>query len=181
MLYADESQLDFFESRIRPVLVQHCYECHSVAAGRSSGGLLLDSRSGWMTGGDSGPAIFPGRPEASRVWQAISASGEVSEMPPKSRLAAGIVEDFRRWIMNGAIDPREAPEPLARGRVIDLEREREFWAYQPRRVFNTGHSIDGFVQPTAEPAAADRLLRRLSLDLTGLPPTLRGRRHFWML
>lgn len=125
MLYADESQLDFFESRIRPVLVQHCYECHSVAA--------------------------------------------------------GIVEDFRRWIMNGAIDPREAPEPLARGRVIDLEREREFWAYQPRRVFNTGHSIDGFVQPTAEPAAADRLLRRLSLDLTGLPPTLRERRHFWML
>ncbi|MFN5741579.1 MAG: DUF1553 domain-containing protein [Planctomyces sp.] len=178
VLSADEAQLDFFESRIRPVLVQHCYECHSVAAGMSRGGLLLDSRTGWMTGGDSGPAIVPGRPEASHVWQAISASGEVSEMPPKSRLAAEVVENFRLWILNGAVDPREASEPLARGRVIDLEREREFWAYQPRRVFNVGHSIDGFVQPTVEPAAADRLLRRLSLDLTGLPPTLQERTAF---
>ncbi|MGV2340822.1 MAG UNVERIFIED_CONTAM: DUF1549 domain-containing protein [Planctomycetaceae bacterium] len=178
VLFADEVQLDFFESRIRPVLVQHCYECHSVAAGKSSGGLLLDSRSGWMTGGDSGPAIVPGRPEASHVWQAISSSGEVSEMPPKSRLAAEIVENFRLWILNGAIDPREAPQPLARGRVIDLAREREFWAYQPRRVFNAGHSIDGFVQPSADPATADRLLRRLSLDLTGLPPTLQERTAF---
>lgn len=175
---ADEAKLEFFEARIRPVLVQQCYECHSAAAGEAKGGLRLDSRTGWMTGGDSGPAIVPGAPMESLVFQAISASGEISEMPPKSRLAATIVSDFRQWIADGAIDPREGVPAAATGRVIDMEAGRQFWAFQPRRRGVATDSIDGFVQPTVARAGADQLLRRLFLDLVGMPPTAEERTAF---
>ncbi len=177
----EEAKLEFFETRIRPVLVQQCYECHSSAAGEVKGGLRLDSRMGWMTGGDSGPAIVPGAPADSPVYQAISASGEVSEMPPKSRLSAEIVDDFRQWIMDGAVDPREATTASPAIRTIDIQRGRQFWSFQPRRAGGDTDSIDGFVRPVGQRAAADRLLRRLYLDLIGMPPTLEERADFLRL
>jgi hypothetical protein len=95
------AKVEFFESTIRPVLVKHCYHCHSVESGKSKGGLRLDSRGGWQFGGDSGPAIVPGKPDESHVVLAINRSGEVSEMPPKSRLSPEIVRDFNKWIADG--------------------------------------------------------------------------------
>ena len=95
LICADEAgQLEFFESKIRPVLVEHCYRCHSSEAGKSKGGLLLDSRTGWQTGGDSGPAIIPYKPQESLVLLAINQSGESSEMPPDGRLSKAVVQDL---------------------------------------------------------------------------------------
>ena len=102
----DATKVEFFESKIRPVLVEHCYRCHSGKSGKSKGGLQLDSRSGWQVGGDSGPAIVPHKPEESLIIMAISHSGDISEMPPTSRLPQQIVNDFKLWIASGAVDPR---------------------------------------------------------------------------
>ena len=92
---ADEAgQLEFFESKIRPVLVERCYRCHSTKAGKSKGGLLLDSRNGWQVGGDSGPAIIPFKPAESLLLLAINQSEESSAMPPDDRLSQAVVKNF---------------------------------------------------------------------------------------
>src|SRR5436190_12459144 len=96
----------FFESRIRPVLVEHCYKCHSSQAKSPKGGLRVDSRDALLRGGGSGPAIVPGKPDDSLVLKAMSHEGEVAEMPPDEKLPAHVVADFRRWIASGAPDPR---------------------------------------------------------------------------
>ncbi|MDB4561647.1 DUF1553 domain-containing protein [bacterium] len=166
----DADPLEFFESKIRPVLVKSCYRCHSAEAGKSKGGLLLDSRTGWQTGGDSGPAIIPFNPEESLVLLAINQSGESSEMPPDGRLSNQVVEDFRAWIAAGAVDPRDGQRPVA-GEQMNVEAGRQFWAFQPRSTSFDHSSIDEFVRPEAPPATADKLARRLFLDLIGLPPT----------
>ena len=88
-------KVTFFETRIRPILVKHCYQCHASTSDEIKGGLRLDSRTGWQVGGDSGPAIVPGKPKESPIFLAISRSGELSEMPPKSRLPEQIVSDFQ--------------------------------------------------------------------------------------
>ena len=175
------AKVEFFESKIRPVLVKHCYHCHSVESGKSKGGLRLDSRAGWQVGGDSGPAIVPGKPDESHVVLAINRSGEVSEMPPKSRLSPEIVRDFNKWIADGAVDPREEKAQVHEQEAINIEVGRKFWSFQPRRTFSDKYSIDGFVAPQAPRAAADRLVRRLFLDLIGLPPSLVERREFLRL
>ena len=167
---AEEKKLDFFESKIRPVLVEHCYRCHSVQAGKSKGGLLLDSRTGWEVGGDSGPAIVPFKPQKSLVHLAINHSGESSEMPPDGRLSEAVVRDFESWIKDGAIDPRAGDGPVA-GEQIDMEAGRAFWSFQPRRTSFQQDNIDDFIAPQAPPATANELVRRLFLDLIGLPPT----------
>ncbi|MEM7479191.1 MAG: DUF1553 domain-containing protein [Planctomycetota bacterium] len=176
---ADEhsAKLEFFESKIRPILVQHCYQCHSTESGNSRGGLLLDSRNGWMVGGDSGPAIVPGKPDESFLLLAINQSGEMSDMPPKSHLSAQVVDDFRRWIAEGAVDPREGTVAEEK-ESIDIDAGREFWSFQPRRKIEAGESIDGWIIPQAPVASADTLVRRLFLDLIGLPPTPAQRQEF---
>lgn len=174
----EETQLQFFETRIRPVLVKHCYRCHSAEAGKSKGGLLLDSRSGWQVGGDSGPAIIPHKPDESPVVLAINHSGEMSEMPPTSRLSKQIVSDFEKWIADGALDPREGSVRVSEAATMDIEEGRKFWAFQPRRTFSEARSIDDFVKPEAPQAAANKLVRRLFLDLIGLPPTPEERAEF---
>jgi cytochrome c553 len=172
---------EFFESKIRPVLVKHCYQCHSAESGKSKGGLQLDSRAGWQVGGDSGPAIVPKKPKESLVIQAISRGGEISEMPPKSRLSSQVVSDFTKWIAAGAIDPRDGKTPTKELKTIDIEAGRKFWAFQPHRPFSKSNSIDGFIRPQAPRAPADQLVRRLFLDLIGLPPTLDERKEFLRL
>ena len=128
----EAAKLEHFEAKIRPVLVQHCYRCHSTETGKSKGGLQLDTRNGWELGGDSGAAIVPFAPAESPLIQAISHSGEMSEMPPDSRLSEQIVDDFRKWIADGASDPREAKSATRVRQAIDIEQGRKFWSFQPR-------------------------------------------------
>ena len=175
------ARLEFFESKIRPVFVEHCYKCHSMESGKSKGGLLLDSRAAWQLGGESGPAIIPGAPDKSLLIKAISRGGIITEMPPKSHLSQQVIGDFRQWITNGAIDPREGEVPVRKKVAINIEQGREFWSFQPRQTFSEDHSIDDFVDPQAPLAPADKLVRRLFLDLIGLPPTPGERRKFLRL
>src|SRR5262245_41361545 len=179
--------VEFFESRIRPVLVEHCYRCHSEASGKSRGDLLLDSREAIRTGGSRGPAVVPGDLEASLLLAAISHSDPDLTMPPKKdRLGKSIIEDVRTWIKMGAPDPRDGPAKSAARPPVDLESGRKFWAFQ-KPVARTPpetrdpswarRDLDHFVlaklevkrlSPScdAEPAT---LLRRLHFDLVGLP------------
>jgi hypothetical protein len=183
-------QVAFFESRVRPVLAEHCYECHSATATKLKGGLLLDSRAGVVQGGDTGPAITPGDPDASLLIQAVRRSDPNLAMPPKSALPAQAVADLEAWVRMGAPDPRtENTVASARARsAIDWNKAREWWSFKPvaqpspPTVRNTdwpASPIDHFVLARLEerklaPAPdADRraLIRRTTFDLTGLPPT----------
>jgi cytochrome c553 len=176
-----DAGLAFFEQKIRPVLIQHCYACHSAEAKKARGGLQVDSRAALLQGGDSGPAIVPGKPLASLLLKALRHDGLA--MPPKERLSAEIVADFEKWIAQGAPDPRDGRAASATA-GIDLNKGKQFWAFQPPRPHQppavpADSAIDAFILAALkskglQPAPlADRavLLRRLCLDLTGLPPS----------
>ncbi|WP_406701351.1 PSD1 and planctomycete cytochrome C domain-containing protein (plasmid) [Singulisphaera sp. Ch08] len=188
---ADDSAagLDFFEAKIRPVLVTHCYQCHSAAAGKSKGNLLLDSRETIRAGGDSGPAVVPGAPDASLLLTAISHADPDLKMPPKTdRLPESVINDFKSWIQAGATDPREKGATDASRPVVNLESGRKFWSFrkptdhQPPVSKNprwAKRDLDHFILaqldshglvPTKD-ADPVTLLRRLHFDLVGLPPT----------
>ena len=182
----------FFESRIRPVLVKHCYECHSESAEVVQAGLRLDHPEAMRSGGESGAVIVPGKPDASLLIQSLKYVG--SEMPPSGPLDDRIVSDFETWVLRGAVDPRPAlgvPEP-EQVETVDGEQLRQFWAFRrplehpTPQVYGAmrvdewaNHWIDRFIQKRLMAAGlkpsptADRrtLARRLTFDLTGLPPT----------
>ncbi|NNM29641.1 MAG: DUF1549 domain-containing protein, partial [Akkermansiaceae bacterium] len=180
----------FFERHIRPVLVEHCYECHSREAEKLKGGLRLDFRGGWEQGGDSGPALVPGKPDESLLVEAIGYRNPDLEMPPDHRLAPEIVANFRAWIARGAPDPRTDPGPAIaseKPRTIDLDEGRRFWSFRPvaspappqvtRRDWSRD-PLDRFIlakleeaglQPAPD-ATPEALLRRLHHDLVGLLP-----------
>ena len=177
--------LDFFEKRIRPVLVESCYECHSQNAKIVRGGLVLDTRIGIRQGGDSGPAVVPNQVDESLLISALKF--EDFEMPPKGKLPDKVIDDFVKWIESGAPDPRDAPT-ISNVAGINLEEGRKHWAYQPIKspyvpaVKDQAwprNAIDRFVlrklrQNGLRPAAdADTivLVRRVYYDLIGLPPT----------
>ncbi|MBM4068556.1 MAG: DUF1549 domain-containing protein [Planctomycetes bacterium] len=177
----------FFEKKIRPVLVAKCYECHSVGNGKKvRGGLALDSRDRLLKGGDTGPAIVPGAPSRSLLMKALSHRDPNLAMPPKQKLDAAIVHDFEEWIRMGAPDPRA--ESKAAYPYVSIEKGREHWAYQPPQkiaepeVKNSAwprSDVDRFILAALEVKGltpvtdADRrtLVRRVSFDLIGLPPT----------
>ena len=177
--------LQFFESEVRPLLTDHCYECHAGESRILRGGLRLDHRAGWLRGGDSGPAIVPGDPQNSLLMQAVRY--ESMEMPPAGRLSEQQTAVLGEWIRRGAPDPRlEAPP--AKLQPVDWDAARKHWAFQPIPDVEppaesdplwSKNPIDRFVrarlrQAGMEPAvAADRrtLIRRATFDLTGLPPT----------
>ncbi len=127
--------VEFFENRIRPVLVQECYECHASQADELGGSLLLDSSHGMMNGGDSGPAIDPGNVQGSLLISAIRY--ESSEMPPSGKLPERVIHDFEQWIAAGATDPRTTDtQSSGTSRIreksrIDFDEARAFWAFQP--------------------------------------------------
>jgi cytochrome c553 len=182
---ADPAGIEFFEKKIRPVLVEHCYECHSADAKEVKGGLLLDSRDATRNGGESGAAVVPGKPGESLLLEALRF--ESFEMPPSQRLPDNVVADFEQWIKLGAPDPRnEVTRPKAAA-GIDIEAGREFWSFQrPTRheaptVQNAEwvrRPIEAFVLARQEAAGlspnakADKrtLIRRLYLTVHGLPP-----------
>lgn len=181
----------FFENKIRPVLVEHCYSCHSSEAKKIKGGLLLDTREGSRRGGDTGPAVVPGDASKSLLLKAIRYADPDLEMPPKKKLPAEVIADFERWIAMGAPDPREGKAGAVT--TIDLEEGRKHWAFQPlsnppvpevKDKSWPRTDIDRFIlaaleakglQPVGDAAPHD-LNRRLHYDLTGLPPdTLDGK------
>ncbi len=231
---AEQSDLDFFEQKIRPVLVERCFKCHS--ASKPKGGLRLDRRASLLEGGDSGPAVVLGKPEESLLLKAVNWSGVVSEMPPDGKLPERVIADFKHWIARGAAFPSDSDATEnAKPRPVDIERGREWWAFQPARERAAGdvrktawprRKVDAFVlaqlerqvdwdsvpirsrvepdrrpssdgtidstidaqsadgsgqSPNLRPAPeADRrtLMRRVSLDLMGLPPSFEDVEEF---
>ena len=180
--------LQFFEAKIRPVLAQKCYTCHSRDADKIKGGLMLDTREGMLHGGDTGPAIVPGKPDDSLLIDAIGYQDPDLQMPPKGdRLTDQQVADLTEWIRRGALDPRSLVSPgsssAAYGGV-----GRNHWSFLPvkkpavpavRTPAWCQTPIDNFVLARLEGsglvpnAVADKytLIRRATFDLTGLPPT----------
>src|SRR5688572_15644116 len=119
--------VDFFERRIRPVLVERCYECHSAQAEKLKGGLLLDTREGLLKGGDSGPAIVPGNPDKSLLIKAVRYTSEDLQMPPKNKkLPDEQIADLEEWVKMGAPDPRTDTG----GRASSRASPEKHWAFQ---------------------------------------------------
>ena len=114
----DAAGLAFFEKKIRPVLVQHCYKCHAADAKNIRGGLLLDTKSGTHKGGDSGPAVVPGEPGKSLLLGSIKYDDY--EMPPSGKLPDSAIADFEKWITMGAPDPRDGETTAHSGGILSL-------------------------------------------------------------
>jgi hypothetical protein len=177
-------QLDFFENKIRPVLADSCYKCHSAVAEKVKGGLLLDSRDGLLKGGDSGAVIVPGNPDASLLIKAIRYTDLDLQMPKDKKLPDDEIADLEAWVKMGAPDPRTATADQRKWQ----DDKTNHWAWQPvKRVAVPEVSdpawcqtpIDNFILAKLDqngmkpnPAADKRtLIRRASFDLIGLPPT----------
>lgn len=188
---ADEfsaQQLEQFEKQIRPLLIEHCAKCHGPK--KQEGGLNLSTRALLIQGGDSGPALVPGKAAETRIIHAVEYGGEL-KMPPSGKLSADKIELLRRWVEQGAAWPNDSPlsreESSQRGFQV-TEKQQSWWAFQPiqdprvppvRQMTWPKNDLDGFVLAKLEsngmqPApVADRLawLRRVTFDMTGLPPT----------
>lgn len=186
--YAEDEGAAFFEAKVRPILVERCFSCHSAGAKKPRGGLLLDSKEGWEKGGDSGPAIVPGKPEESLLAQAIRYDRDELRMPPKGKLAEKEIAVLNDWIKRGAPDPRRSAAVVKpTKRTIDVESARSHWAFRPLRATEQPKVDSDWPKSPVDPyilarlqgkklkpnPPADRrvLLRRLSFDLIGLPPS----------
>ena len=194
---SDRAGAAFFEDEVRPVLVSRCYPCHSIGAESDGkgvrGGLRLDSAPGWRRGGESGPALVPFETESSRLVRAVRYESDDLRMPPRGKLPEKEIAALVEWVRRGAPDPRET-EPAgeassAKPRAIDAEASRSHFAFAPLRRVEPpvvggprGEKlgpVDRFIVRALEekglapnpPAGARTLARRLSLDLTGLPPS----------
>ena len=183
-------ELAFFEKKIRPVLVDKCYKCHSAGAEKIKGSLVLDTREGIRKGGDTGHAVVPGDVKASLLIKAIGYEDSDLAMPPKKeggKLPDAVIADFEQWVKMGAPDPRDGKTTLA-GKSLDLEKGEDHWAFQlPRKTplppvkdaAWVRNDIDRYVLAELEAkglkpvANADKraLVRRIFFDLIGLPPT----------
>ncbi len=182
---------EFFEKKIRPVLATNCYACHASKMKSPMGGLVLDTKSGLLKGGDSGPAIVPGKPAESLLLRVMRYSDPVLKMPPAGKLPDAVLADFEQWIAAGAPDPRTetpAETTVAKRRGIDFDKGRQWWAFQPVREIAAPSvkqaawartKVDRFIlarleqnklAPSAE-ADARTLVLRAYLDLTGLKPS----------
>ena len=188
------ADLQFFETKIRPVLYDQCFRCHSQTAEKLKGGLLLDTRADTLEGGENGPVIIAGKPDESRLIEAIRYGNPDLRMPPKgNKLPDAVVADFVEWIRRGAPDPRTTAAPVTAGAgksntAHTYAPSKDHWSFKPvvqPAVPATEHPnwcrtpVDNFILADLESAgmqpspAADRrtLLRRVTYDLTGLPPT----------
>ncbi len=182
--FSADDDLQFFETHIRPVLVEHCYECHSAESKKSQGELLLDSRDGIRAGGSSGPAVVPGDLEKSLILDALRYQS--LEMPPSGKLDDAIIEKFEKWIRGGAVDPRDAKQPTGLAKV-NWDEARDYWSFRPMQSAPTPELHDDRVRSPTDAFVFSRLrqaelmpnqeaskavwLRRVTFDLIGLPPT----------
>ncbi len=180
--------IQFFESKIRPVLVKECYACHSLDAKKNNkleGELLLDSRAAMLKGGDTGPSIIPGDVKNSLLIASIR--HESFEMPPKNKLSNQVIANFEKWIQMGAPDPRDGKLHEITKEKIDIEKGRAFWSFKPlsQSVPPTPNNktwaktpVDQFILSKQEArgiapnemASRETLIRRVYFDLWGLPP-----------
>ncbi len=177
------NQLKFFETRIRPLLVRNCYECHGEKKQKSE--LRVDSLEALTRGGSSGPAVVPGNPDASLLVKAVNFDG--FEMPPKGKLSAQEISDLTTWVKSGAIWPTTKLSASQRRALNFTDEEKEFWAFQPVKKpalpdlssdwisnpvdqFILKQLVDKNIKP-APIAAPEKLLRRLYFDVTGLAPS----------
>lgn len=188
LLGSDPAAAEFFEMRIRPLLAENCYACHTSAR---KGDLRLDSREGLVRGGSSGPAIRPGNSAGSLLIRVVSHTHEQLQMPPQGKLSDRMIEDLRSWIDAGAVWPDTGDKLIASAPAATYTvapEQRAFWSLRPLQetvpppVTDTTwprSPIDYFVldrlgkEGLAPVGSADRrtLIRRASFDLIGLPPT----------
>lgn len=173
---------DHFESKVRPILIQSCIKCHGPE--KQKGGLRLDSKAGWQTGGENGPAIKPGKPEESLLIKAVRGADGTAQMPPNGKLTPAEIAALVQWVKDGAVDPRDGGPARLGG--MTLAEARKWWAFQPvsrpaipKTKTPTANPIDAFIVARLEakglklspPADKRTLIRRATYDLTGLPPT----------
>ncbi|MBL8830056.1 MAG: DUF1549 domain-containing protein, partial [Planctomycetaceae bacterium] len=180
-------QLDFFEKRIRPVLVTHCYACHATDSPQVKGSLLLDTRAGVRRGGESGEIVVLGDPDASLLIKALKYADDAPAMPPRKQLSPEVIADFEKWVKLGAPDPREGAAATIR-HEIDIEKGRKHWSFvaprevPPPEVKDTAwprttidrHLLAALERDGLKPvedADPAMLVRRVYLDLVGLPPS----------
>ncbi|MBR9803530.1 DUF1549 domain-containing protein, partial [bacterium] len=188
LVEADDAQrLEYFEKQVRPLLAEHCYQCHSASGEEIKGGLRVDHLSSMLAGGDSGPALVPGQADTSLLMEAVRY--ESYEMPPKGKLAPGQLKVLETWINDGAFWPEEEVSQAGAGQDdFNLEeRKQSHWIWQPitdpaepaTKDSNWAQQpLDHFIldrleQNNLKPAAAATrrtLIRRLYFDLIGLPP-----------
>ena len=186
---ADDEDLAFFEKKIRPVLAERCHACHSAKAKKLKAGLYLDSRAALLKGGDTGPALVPGKPGASLLYKAVSYVDSDLAMPPKEKLPPQVIADFRTWVEKGAPWPGKSVALKAGTRTWNWEGFRSsHWAWKPpvtpglpavKDKAWPANGVDPFVLARLEaegmrpspPADRRTLIRRVFLDMIGLPPT----------
>lgn len=184
---ASAAAIEHFEKKIRPLLSARCYSCHSAKAKTVHGGLLLDSAAGIAKGGDSGPAISPKTPDESLLLTVLEYSDDDIQMPPKGKLPDDEIALLTDWVRRGAVFPKSDDAVMLMDDGIDFDEGRKFWSFQPaheqplpdvRHKTWPAQRMDHFLlaameqndlQPSPEAGKAT-LLRRLSFDLTGLPP-----------
>jgi mono/diheme cytochrome c family protein len=183
---AEAKAIEFFESKVRPILAEHCFSCHGPKK-QMGGGLRVDSRASMLKGGDSGPIIVPGKPEQSPMIRAILYGGDI-KMPPKTKLPSEAVETLTAWVKLGAPWPDTGGNTATAQPSVIAEAAKKHWAFQPVRkpqspaVKNEAWvrtPVDRFILAkleakqiaSAPPADRRTLVRRLSFDLIGLPPT----------
>ncbi len=182
----DQEGNEYFERKIRPLLVQRCYECHSSQAKTVHGNLQLDSIDAVRRGGDSGPLLVPGKPEESLLVEVIRYDGDI-QMPPKGKMPESEIAELIHWVERGALFPPAADRAERVDTGIDYEQGRSFWSFQPVQeqplpeiADSTWPATrtDSFVLAAMErcglspspPADRATLIRRLTFDLIGLPP-----------
>lgn len=184
-----KSELEFFERKVRPILTEHCYSCHSRSAEKLKAGLLLDSREGLQKGGENGAVVIPGNPDSSRLIIAVRHSDTDLKMPPKLPLGTDQIADLEAWVRSGAAFPKsQGSVALAGPKTLDETRSQ--WPFTPLkaaappRVRQKDWPITGLdtillarweslgIMPAASRARTTDLIRRLSFDLTGLPPSI---------
>ncbi|MDP7276633.1 MAG: PSD1 and planctomycete cytochrome C domain-containing protein [Planctomycetaceae bacterium] len=182
---ADDNR-DFFEVRIRPLLIKHCLKCHGPK--KQESGLRLDSREGWAKGGDRGTSIVPGKSRDSLLIKAINHSASAPKMPPAGKLSTAQIADLTTWIQRGAYDPRKLATKDTSARRMSLDQAKLFWSYQPiaspavpkvKNIAWVHTPVDAFIRARLQERGlspvteADKrtLIRRATFDLTGLPPT----------
>ena len=185
---SDPGKIAFFERSIRPLLIEHCYKCHSQSKGEDKGGLTLDTQSGWMDGGDSGPALVPGKISESLLIEAVEQRDPDFAMPPKYKLSGPEIARLKEWVAMGAPDPRDGKPGKLKPSSIDIAAGRDFWSFRPvksppvpvvKSADWPSDPIDHFIlakqagKGLVPVADADRatLIRRATYDLVGLPPT----------
>jgi hypothetical protein len=184
---AASAEIEFFEKQVRPLLAKHCFECHSSETGADNGELVLETPAGIAAGGSRGPLVVGADLESSLLWEAVRFDDVALQMPPEGKLKQDELDVLAEWIRLGTPLPEYADEPRPAGQKIDVDAGREFWAFQPLMHVETPdvgtgdtvrQPLDAFIlkrlrEEGLDPSPkADRrtLIRRVTFDLTGLPP-----------